>query len=47
MFSSNNQDFVLDRNCRQLEARIGNVPRPGNSMDTNLIKQENIVIRDF
>ena len=36
-----------DRNCRQPEARIGNVPRPGNSMDTNLIKLKNIVIRDF
>ena len=36
-----------DRNCRQPEARIGNVPRPGNSMDTNLIMRKNIVIRDF
>ena len=36
-----------DRNCCQPEARIGNVPRPGNSMDTNLIKRKNSVIRDF
>ena len=36
-----------DRNCRQLETRIGNVPRPGNSMDTNLIKRKNIVLRNF
>ena len=36
-----------DRNCRQPEARIGNVPRPGNSMDRNLIMRKNIVIRDF
>ena len=33
-----------DRNCRQPEARIGNVPRTGNSMDTNLIIRKNIVI---
>ena len=26
-----------DRNCRQPEARIGNVPRPGNTEDTSLI----------
>ena len=26
-----------DRNCRQPEARISNVPRPGNTVDTNLI----------
>ena len=36
-----------DRNCRQPEARIGILPRPGNSMDTNFIKRKNIVIRDF
>ena len=36
-----------ERNCRQLEARIGNVPRPGISMDRNLIMRKNIVIRDF
>ena len=33
-----------DRKCRQPprqpKARIGNVPRPGNSMDTNLIKRK-------
>ena len=34
MFSSNSSH---DRNCRQPEARIGNVRRPGNSMDRNLI----------
>ena len=26
-----------DRNCRQPEARIGNVPRPGNYIGRNLI----------
>ena len=26
-----------DRNCRQPEARIGNVPWPGNTVDTNLM----------
>ena len=26
-----------DKNCRQPEARIGNVPRPGNTVDKNLI----------
>ena len=26
-----------DRNCREPEARIGNVPRPGNYMGRNLI----------
>ena len=36
-----------DRNCRQPEARIGNVPRPGNSMDRNLIMRKNIVRKDF
>ena len=34
MFLSNSSH---DRNCRQPEARIGNVRRPGNSMDRNLI----------
>ena len=38
---------LYDRNCRQPEAKIGNVPWLGNSMDTNLIKLKNIVIRDF
>ena len=36
-----------DRNCRQPEARIGNVPRPGNSMGRNLIMRKNIVRKDF
>ena len=36
-----------DRNCHQPEARMGNIPRTGNSMDTNLIMRKNIVIRDF
>ena len=44
MFLSNNSH---DRNCPQPEARIGNVRRPGNSMDRNLITRKNIVIRDF
>ena len=35
------------RNCPQTEARIGNIRRPGNSMDRNLITRKNIVIRDF
>ena len=29
-----------DRNC-QPEAGIGNVPRPGNSMDRNLLRGKN------
>ena len=37
----------LDMNCRQPEARMGNVPWPGNSMDGNLIMRKNIVMRDF
>ena len=36
-----------DRNCRQPEARIGNVARPEILLDTNLITRKNIVIRDF
>ena len=36
-----------DRNCRQLEARIGNVPWPGNSMDTNLIKRKKYCDKRF
>ena len=35
-----------NKNCRQPEARIGNVLRPGNSMDRNLIMRKNIVIRE-
>ena len=46
MFASNNQDFVWQE-LPQAEARIGVVPRPGNSMDRNLIMRKNIVIRDF
>ena len=41
-----NQDFVWQE-LPPAEARIGVVPRPGNSMDRNLIMRKNIVIRDF
>ena len=46
MFVSNNQDFVWQE-LPPAEARIGVVPRRGNSMDRNLIMRKNIVIRDF
>ena len=36
-----------DRNFRQPEARIGNVPWPGNSMDTNLIKRKKYCDKRF
>ena len=36
-----------NKNCGQPEARIGDVPRPGKSMDTNLIMRKNIVQEIF